>query len=85
MIYMRSDPDWTSKYVARISGIDLATAQRITQKEFLDDRPEITELGWNTLVGLLVDSGILKKRAPYNLVVAAQFQPIWNRYTAVPK
>lgn len=82
MIFMAKDPDWTAKYVAGLAKLDAGTARAIVDKEFAVNSPAITEAGWDTLITILRDGGMIKKSAPYAEVVAKDMSPLWARYFA---
>ncbi|HTV71244.1 MAG TPA: ABC transporter substrate-binding protein [Rhizobiaceae bacterium] len=81
MMFIREDPAWSAEYIAKLSGLTVEQARRIVDKELVENSPVISEEGWNTLVGLLKEGGVLKVDVPYAEVVATQFADIWARYS----
>ncbi len=64
----------------KVDGTSVEKVRAVAEAEFVQNSPVISEAGWNALVKILRDGGVLKNDAPYSLLVATQFRPIWDRY-----
>jgi NitT/TauT family transport system substrate-binding protein len=80
MVHITREPAWSAEYIAKLSGLTVEQSRSIVDKELARNSPVISERGWNTLMQVLKDGGVLKVDVPYQDVVARQFLPVWKRY-----
>lgn len=80
MVFMSKNADWTSQFVAKLTGLSVDKVRAMADKQFVKNSPVITEEGWKSLVKILKDGGVLKVDPPYEQLVAKQYAPIWDRY-----
>lgn len=79
--YMVANPDWTLEYAATLNKSTAAALSGAVKKQLIPAlTPVISETGWKTLVGVLVQAGAIQKEAPYSAAVAIQFKSEWDKF-----